>query len=153
MMLAVLAVLTIQGPSPNDSGAAIFRNSCRMCHGANGRGDSTMIARLGVRPANLARCSESTAEPEGRWRQVVTRGGAAVGLSDRMPAFGASLTPRQIDAVVRYIRSLCGESGWPPGDLNFPRAFLVEKAFPENEWVLVAHGARQELIYEGRIGK
>ena len=67
MMLAVLAVLTIQGPSPNDSGAAIFRNSCRMCHGANGRGDSTMIARLGVRPANLARCSESTAEPEGRW--------------------------------------------------------------------------------------
>ena len=55
--------------------------------------------------------------------------------------------------VVRYVRSLCRERGWPPGELNFPRAFLVEKAYPENELVLTAEGRGQELIYERRAGR
>ncbi|OLB15756.1 MAG: hypothetical protein AUH12_07955 [Gemmatimonadetes bacterium 13_2_20CM_69_8] len=83
----------------------------------------------------------------------MTRGGAAFGLSLDMPAFGEAATPEQIRAVVRYARSLCGESGWPPGELNFPRAFLVEKAFPENEWVVVEQGRGQKLVYERRLGK
>jgi len=83
----------------------------------------------------------------------VTRGGAAFGLSLDMPAYGEAGTPEQIRAIVRYVRSLCRERGWPPGELNFPRAFLVEKAFPENELVLVAHGREQQAIYERRIGR
>ena len=55
--------------------------------------------------------------------------------------------------IVRYVRSLCREHGWPPGELNFPRAFLVEKAFPENELVMVARGTQQQLIFEHRIGR
>jgi hypothetical protein len=70
-----------------------------------------------------------------------------------MPSFGEGATPEQLRAAVRYVRSLCGERGWPPGELNFPRAFLAEKAYPENEAVVKAHGGGQELIYERRIGR
>src|SRR5207247_11438422 len=35
----------------------------------------------------------------------------------------------------------------------FPRAFLVEKAYPENELVVSERGGGQELIYERRLGK
>src|SRR5437764_442603 len=70
-----------------------------------------------------------------------------------MPAFGEAGTPAQIRAVVRYARSLCGELGWPPGELNFPRAFLVEKAYPEDEVVIADLARGQEYIYEHRLGK
>ena len=53
-----------------------------------------------------------------------------------MPAFGDALTRAQIAAVVGYVRRFCGDDAWPRGDLNFPRAFFTEKAFPENEVVL-----------------
>lgn len=84
---------------------------------------------------------------------IVTQGGAAFGLSLDMPAFGDAASPAQIRAVVRYARSLCGELGWPPGELNFPRAFLVEKAYPEDEVVLTDRARGQELIYERRLGR
>src|SRR5207245_6106365 len=69
------------------------------------------------------------------------------------PAFGDAATPEQIRAVVRYARSLCGEPGWPPGELNFPRAFVVEKAYPEDEVVITDEARAQEFIYEHRLCK
>jgi hypothetical protein len=106
-----------------------------------------------VPPADLASCPVNTAETEDQWVGVVTQGGAAYGLSLDMPAYGEAATPEQIRMVVRYVRSLCRERGWPPGELNFPRAFLVEKAYPENELVVTAEGHGQELIYERRAGR
>ena len=60
------------------------------------------------------------------------------GLDRRMPAFG--------DALVRRAESSgsWNPSGapsaqtppWPRGELNLPRRFFTEKAFPENEVVL-----------------
>ncbi|OLD01340.1 MAG: hypothetical protein AUI89_04615 [Gemmatimonadetes bacterium 13_1_40CM_3_65_8] len=104
-------------------------------------------------PADLASCAASTAETEDRWVGIVTRGGAAFGLSLDMPAYGEGATRDQIRMVVRYVRSLCGEHGWPPGELNFARGFLIEKAFPENELIAVAHAYEQQLIYERRMGR
>jgi len=146
-----LMVLALQASA--DSGAALYQAWCRSCHGVDGRGVAAQSTRLEVPPADLQQCNVSTAETEDRWVGIVAQGGAAFGLSLDMPAFGEAATPEQIRAVVRYTRSLCGQPGWPPGELNFPRPFLVEKAFPENEWVLAERGAVQELIYERRVGK
>ncbi len=148
----LLAFATLAQAAP-DSGAVLYQSWCKPCHGADGRGISSTAARLQVPAANLAECKTSTAEPEARWIGIVTRGAAEYGLSLDMPAFGDATTADQIRMVVRYIRSLCGEPGWPPGDLNFPRPFLVEKAFPENEWVLTEEGRSQTLLYEHRLGK
>jgi len=108
--------------------------------------------RTTVPSADLASCAASTPETAAQWRGIVARGGAAYGLSLDMPAFGEAATTEQIGWVVRYLRSLCGDPSWPPGELNFPRGFLVEKAFPENELVLVNHGRVQNYIFERRFG-
>src|SRR2546422_518895 len=150
--VAVLLTLAAQAPA-DSSGAALYQAWCSKCHGADGRGKAGATTRLAVPPADLQECKASTAETEARWIGIVTQGGAAFGLSLDMPAFGEAGTPAQVRAVVRYARSLCGEPGWPPGELNFPRPFLVEKAFPENEWVVTAAGRRQALVYERRFGK
>jgi len=151
-MLLALTV-AVQGPTSPDSGAALFASWCKSCHGADGRGTPAATTRLEVPPADLRECKGSTAETEHRWVNIVAQGGAAFGLSLDMPAFGEAGTPAQIRAVVRYARSLCGELGWPPGELNFPRAFLVEKAYPENEVVISDRGRGQDYIYEHRLGK
>jgi mono/diheme cytochrome c family protein len=151
--VALVFALHTPPPPPPDSGAALFQAWCKSCHGADGRGTPAAGTRLEVPPADLQDCKASTAEPEERWVGIVSQGGAAFGLSLDMPAFGEAATPAQIRAVVRYARSLCGELGWPPGELNFPRAFLVEKAYPEDEWILSDAGRAQNLIYERRVGK
>src|SRR5437016_3670914 len=148
---ALATLLALQAP-PGD-GAALYASWCASCHGADGRGVPAASTRLEVPPADLRDCKTSTAEPEDRWIGIVTQGGAAFGLSLDMPAFGEAATPEQVRAVVRYARSLCGEPGWPPGELNVPRAFLAEKAYPENEIVLTTRGRDQEAIYERRLGK
>lgn len=150
-MTSVALLLALQATP--DSGALLYQAWCKSCHGADGRGVSAATARLEVPAADLKDCKTSTAETEDRWSEIVRLGGAAFGLSLDMPAYGEAASPAQIRAVVRYVRSLCGEPGWPPGELNFPRGFLVEKAFPENEWVVAERGTGQELIYERRIGK
>src|SRR2546423_295057 len=152
-MLAGVALVLAVVQAPPDSGAALFASWCKSCHGADGRGTPAASTRLEVPPADLHECKGSTAETEDRWVKIVAQGGAAFGLSLDMPAFGEAGTPAQIRAVVRYARSLCGELGWPPGELNFPRAFLVEKAYPEDEVVITDEARGQEYIYEHRLGK
>lgn len=152
--MIVLVVTALAGPrAPDSVTAARYQAWCGKCHGADGRGGAAKQTRLSVRPADLADCRVSSAETEDAWAGIIRDGGAAYGLSLDMPAFGGAATPEQIRALVRYIRSLCGERGWPPGELNFPRAFLAEKAFPEDEGVVVAHGREQEYVYERRFGR
>lgn len=149
---AVLLGLALQSPA-SDSGRVLYREWCSSCHGEDARGVGRSSARLEVRAADLASCAVSSAEPEGLWVEIVRDGGASVGLSLDMPAFGEGATLDQIRAVVRYVKSLCGEPGWPPGELNLPRPLLAEKAFPENEVVIETRGRSQEFIYERRIGR
>jgi len=61
--------------------------------------------------------------------------------------------------VVKHLWSLCTDPSWPRGDLNFPRAFFTEKAFPENESVITTAVATSgpksvtnDITYEHRIG-
>src|SRR5437879_4444151 len=59
----------------------------------------------------------------------------------------------QVRAGRSHGRSQSGENGGPRAELNLRRAFLVEKAYPENEVVLTSHGREQQAIYERRVGK
>ena len=35
------------------------------------------------------------------------------------------------------MRGFCKERGWPNGNINFPRPIVTEKAFPENEFLIL----------------
>jgi len=147
--IPLLIIAALQAP---DTGAVLYHAWCAACHGQDATGTPSASVRTTVPPADLATCSASTPETSAQWRGVVSRGGAAYGLSLDMPAFGDAASPQQISWVVRYIKSLCDDDDYPEGELNFPRGFLIEKAFPENEVVLVNHGREQNYIFERRFG-
>ena len=147
----LIAALTLP-PSPGDTGAVLYAKWCSSCHGADARGVSKGMTHLAVPAADLASCPNSSSETEEQWVGIVRSGGDAYGLSMDMPAFGEAASEDQLVSIIRYVRSLCTNKAWPPGELNFPRVFLSEKAFPENELVLVNHDREQEIIYEKRFG-
>jgi hypothetical protein len=104
-------------------------------------------------------CSTATPEADGDWFSVVHEGGPVRALDRHMPAFGEALTDDEITRVIAHLRTFCRQPrAWPRGDLNLPRALFTDKAFPENEAVLVTSvsehgkGVLNQLEYEHRIG-
>lgn len=146
-----------------DRGAKIFATHCVTCHGPAGRPDpeSPVVKALGIVPANLSDALFNSREPASDWNIVVTHGGPALGFSERMPAFGATLTKPEIDAVLTYVKTLGAEHDYPDGELNLFLPLRTKKAFPEDEWVwkqryVGQHGDnawRNTIEYEFRIGQ
>ncbi len=148
--------------APARTGGEIYRVACVSCHGPDGKGQPQAL--LGFeRPASFpdfTDCPVSSVEPDEMWLAVVHRGGRIRGLSHIMPAFGDVLTDDEIYRVVQYLHSLCAEPRWPRGNLNFPRAFFTEKAYPENETVFTVNAVpshptsyENRVDYEHRIGR
>ena len=123
-------------------GREIFQNNCIMCHGEDAKGTGQLAAALPVKPANLTDCQLTAEDPVEVVQGIIRHGGPYAGRSSVMPAFGNSLTDAEIADVARYVKSLCADPDWVPGELNFPRPLLTDKAFPE-----------QEMIVGGRFGR
>ncbi len=151
---------------PAADGEYIWKNNCATCHALDGTGSPqsvvgfTMPFPNGDSLPDFSDCTTNTVEPFADWNAVIHRGGPIRGLDRHMPAFGDALTDEQIESLVHYAWTLCKEPGWPRGDLNFPRAFFTEKAFPESESVWTTAfsttGPREisnDLVYEHRIKK
>jgi hypothetical protein len=147
------------------SGEEIYRQACAACHSIDGAGQPQSVVGFPLPLANghtfpdFNDCGTNTVEPFADWVAVVHRGGPVRALDRRMPAFGDALTPDQIERAVKHIWTFCNDPSWPRGDLNLPRTFFTEKAFPENEAVwttgVTGSGAKaisNELVYEHRIG-
>jgi mono/diheme cytochrome c family protein len=143
---------------PDADGEYIFRNNCATCHGPDGTGSPQSVVGFDAPLPDFSDCSTNTPEPAADWSSIIHRGGPIRGLDRHMPAFGDALSDDQIDSVIKFLWTLCDNPAWPRGDLNFPRAFFTEKAFPENEAVwttgITARGPKaveNELVYEHRI--
>ena len=150
---------------PDPTGEQIFRQACATCHAVDGSGSPQSTVGFALPLPNghgfpdFTDCPTNTVEPLADWIAVASRGGPIRGLDRHMPAFGDALSPDQIERAVKYLWGFCADPAWPRGDLNFPRAFFTEKAFPENETVwttgMTRSGAKSvtnELVYEHRIG-
>ena len=145
---------------PKDAtGEDIFRMTCSTCHGPDGRGSPRSVVGFDVPFPDFADCTINTVEPLSDWSAVIHRGGPIRGLDRHMPAFGDALSDDQIEAVVKHLWSFCKDPSWPRGDLNYPRAFFTEKAFPENETVWTTgvntsgpKAVTNLLVFEHRIG-
>jgi mono/diheme cytochrome c family protein len=142
------------------SGEQIYADACVACHGVRGAGAPRALRGFELQPPNFTDCNFATREGNADWLAMVHRGGPARGFDPMMPAFGGALTDEEIDRVIAYLRTFCAEPGWPRGELNLPRAFFTEKAYPEDEAVLTSGIALQgrgsvanELAYEKRLTK
>ena len=150
---------------PNATGEQIFHAACATCHGVDGTGSPESVVGFELPLSNghdfpdFTDCATNTVEPLGDWMAVAHRGGPVRALDRHMPAFGDALSDDQIEQAVKYLWTFCADPSWPRGDLNLPRAFFTEKAFPENETVwttgVTTSGAKSvtnALVYEHRIG-
>lgn len=147
---------------PERTGQELYVAACAACHAPDGKGQPRSV--LGFEPPptfpDFTDCAVASPEPDFIFQAVIHLGGRVRGESHIMPAFGDILTDDEIDRIVEYLRSFCAEPGWPRGDLNFPRAFFTEKAYPENETVFTVgvapghpHSVENRVDYEHRIGR
>ncbi len=132
-MLALTAGLAAQQPTTIPE---MWDAWCSRCHAADGSG-TVVEPTITVEPMDFTDCRVATPEPDADWELATAGGGLAVGLSSEMPAFGDALTADQVRGFVAHIRGFCRETGWPIGNTNFPRPIFTEKAFPENELVIL----------------
>jgi mono/diheme cytochrome c family protein len=150
---------------PDATGEQMFALACATCHGADGKGSPQHVVGFRLPLPNghdlpdFTDCATNTPEPLADWNAVVHRGGRVRALDRHMPAFGEALSEEQINRILTYVRSFCRNRTWPHGELNLPRAFFTEKAYPENEavWTTAittdgAKGVANEVLYEHRLG-
>ena len=103
-------------------GGKIYRHYCRICHGEKGKGDGFNSFNIQPSPRNLT--------DEGFWQQTtdervyyaVSQGGGSIGKSVMMPAWGHTLTDRQIRDVITFARALAGQPAASAAPSSAPRA-------------------------------
>jgi mono/diheme cytochrome c family protein len=95
----------------DSNGAALYARFCTGCHGAAGKADGPNAASLPVPPAKHASRAAMASRPDDSLYDTIAGGGAIMNRSPRMPAYGTTLAPSQIRALVRHIRTLCQCNG------------------------------------------
>lgn len=105
-------------PPPDGSyelrlGKALFRHYCQTCHGETGAGDGFNAYNLDPRPRDLSEPAFQKRKSDTDLADAVRRGGAGVGLSPLMPPWEHTLSARQIDEVILYLRALSRQPAGP----------------------------------------
>jgi cytochrome c len=110
LLASALIAISIASPAiaaDATKGQALYAQRCAMCHGDKGAGDGALAATLpeGQKPRNLTTGQNKYATDEAKLKEIIKKGGAAVGLSVLMPA-QADLSDEQLGDVVAFINSL-----------------------------------------------
>ncbi|HEY7097902.1 MAG TPA: cytochrome c [Terriglobales bacterium] len=98
LLMAVLVVaLASSTLALGQGGADTYKSRCAMCHGPDGKGDTAMGKKFGLKDLGSAEVQGmSDADLNG----IITKG------KDKMPEYGSKLSKEQIDDLVKFIRSL-----------------------------------------------
>ena len=91
--------------------SVLYQRWCAACHGESGGGDGPNARYLPVRPAIHNSAAQMSARSDDALFDAIAGGGAIIGKSPRMPAFGATLASAEVRSLVRYIRTLCACEG------------------------------------------
>ncbi len=87
-------------------GKQVFVHYCQTCHGETGGGDGFNAFNLDPHPRDLSDPAFQDKKSDADLRETVRRGGAGVGLSPLMPPWGRTLSAREVEQVLLYVRSL-----------------------------------------------
>jgi mono/diheme cytochrome c family protein len=89
-----------------EQGKIIYRENCAPCHGEAGKGDGLGARSLPARPADHTNAAVMNLRTDAFLRNVIAKGGSAMGLSAFMPAWQGIFKDNEIEDLVAYIRSL-----------------------------------------------
>ena len=141
-----VATAALQAQLPTDPDA-LYQQACAACHGTDGRGlpaGHSLLETFDTEPPDFNDPLFTSREPAADWELVIKYGGAALGLSEQMPAYGEFFNDDQIQQLVAYLKGLADTSGYPPGEMNLIRPIETIKAYPEDELILIGRYKRTE---------
>jgi cytochrome c553 len=87
------------------AGKSSFTTYCAVCHGAEGRGDGPAGAALTPKPRNFTDGAAMAKLSDAHLIKVISQGGASVGKSPLMAAWGGVLNDQQVKDVAAYVRA------------------------------------------------
>jgi len=96
-VLTVLAFTLVFSTWSFADGAGDFKAKCAGCHGADGRGDTSMGKMMKVRDLGSA---DVQSQSDADLTNIITNG------KGKMPKYDGKLTADQISGLVKYIRTL-----------------------------------------------
>jgi mono/diheme cytochrome c family protein len=92
-----VAVMLCAPAKADEKSAALYRQKCTACHGVDGKGETATGKAMKV---------GSFADPEVAKMSDDELAGAIEKGKGKMPAYGKSLKPDEIKAMVAYVRGL-----------------------------------------------
>ncbi len=98
--IVVLSLLLAPARSQT-GGETLYKTKCAACHGADGKGETTMGKANKLHDLGSADVQKQSDE---ELSGIITNG------KNKMPAYGKSLKPEQIKDLVTYIRPLAKKS-------------------------------------------
>ncbi|MFQ5656686.1 MAG: c-type cytochrome [Candidatus Methylomirabilales bacterium] len=87
-----------------------FQRYCAQCHGPAGKGDGVnadVTKALGAAPKDLTNSVDLGRLSDDRIANIIAKGGSGNELSPLMPPWGNTLSRKEIQDLVRFIRDLC----------------------------------------------
>jgi mono/diheme cytochrome c family protein len=112
----VLMLLLVAGVSPDvlkDQGAgqafdakSAFATTCVTCHGPAGGGNGPASAALNPKPANFSSAVFWEGKTDAELLKAIREGGASVGKSGAMPAWGGLYNDAQAKTLLEYLKTL-----------------------------------------------
>jgi mono/diheme cytochrome c family protein len=96
-LLGVLVLATTATAADAELGKKLWTQKCAMCHGADGKGDTRMAERLKAKIPDLG---ASAGKTDSELLKAISDG------KRPMPAFGKSLKPEELEAVVHHAKGL-----------------------------------------------
>lgn len=96
-VLLVLASLSLNPAASAEDPAAAYKSKCQACHGVDGKGDTPVGKKLGIKDFH----SPEVAKMSDQEFFEITKNG-----KNKMPKYDGKLTDDQIKELVQFIRSL-----------------------------------------------
>jgi mono/diheme cytochrome c family protein len=87
-------------------GRVLYAYYCALCHGQTGKGDGFNSYNLANPPKNFTDSAQMASVSDKQIEKAILGGGAALGLSPQMPAWGGVLTQRQASDLTAFLRTL-----------------------------------------------
>ena len=107
--IAILSVLAL-GLAPSSVSAQddiTYKIYCARCHGDTGHGDGADAATFKTHPRDFTDCAAMAKISDDTMFKAIKDGGAAVGVSGDMPAWGAGLSDDDIRSVMKFLKHFC----------------------------------------------